>query len=229
MPKSTRVPIPSSANRRCSLFLLFLMMRRPPRSTLFPYTTLFRSLLGVAVLIALCTAHREAGALHAYVDLVRLLVGVGAEADRVVRRVLRLDLGEGAVEVVLVEDGLAAGLVSEQLKRAVQVVADQLRVEVDRAGGREVRSFVAGEPRGVDRVERRAGRLRGLHERLVRGDLLQGELVDRQRHEELALEVVVDLDRRLQRQSGGDVHEDLAPGRAAEAAEDELDGVEGLA
>src|SRR3712207_7938510 len=25
-------------------FLLFLMIRRPPRSTLFPYTTLFRSL-----------------------------------------------------------------------------------------------------------------------------------------------------------------------------------------
>src|SRR5438876_7834268 len=26
-------------------FLFFLMIRRPPRSTLFPYTTLFRSLL----------------------------------------------------------------------------------------------------------------------------------------------------------------------------------------
>src|SRR3989442_2625782 len=29
-------------------FFFFLMIRRPPRSTLFPYTTLFRSLLGVA-------------------------------------------------------------------------------------------------------------------------------------------------------------------------------------
>src|SRR5256885_12419563 len=28
-----------------SLFFFFLMIRRPPRSTLFPYTTLFRSLL----------------------------------------------------------------------------------------------------------------------------------------------------------------------------------------
>src|SRR2546430_10269599 len=28
----------------CSLFFFFLMIRRPPRSTLFPYTTLFRSL-----------------------------------------------------------------------------------------------------------------------------------------------------------------------------------------
>src|SRR2546429_10015008 len=30
-------------SRRCSLFF-FLMIRRPPRSTLFPYTTLFRSI-----------------------------------------------------------------------------------------------------------------------------------------------------------------------------------------
>src|SRR5436190_6684867 len=29
-----------------SLFFFFLMIRRPPRSTLFPYTTLFRSHLG---------------------------------------------------------------------------------------------------------------------------------------------------------------------------------------
>src|ERR1044071_10124179 len=27
----------------CSCFFFFLMIRRPPRSTLFPYTTLFRS------------------------------------------------------------------------------------------------------------------------------------------------------------------------------------------
>src|SRR2546421_8351084 len=30
----------------CSCFFFFLMIRRPPRSTLFPYTTLFRSLGG---------------------------------------------------------------------------------------------------------------------------------------------------------------------------------------
>src|SRR2546430_16675659 len=33
-------------------FFFFLMIRRPPRSTLFPYTTLFRSLGGSAVLLA---------------------------------------------------------------------------------------------------------------------------------------------------------------------------------
>src|SRR5438552_7053715 len=29
--------------RLCVVFFFFLMIRRPPRSTLFPYTTLFRS------------------------------------------------------------------------------------------------------------------------------------------------------------------------------------------
>src|SRR5690348_17707850 len=29
----------------CNMFFFFLMIRRPPRSTLFPYTTLFRSTL----------------------------------------------------------------------------------------------------------------------------------------------------------------------------------------
>src|SRR5437660_11828304 len=35
-----------------SLFLFFLMIRRPPRSTLFPYTTLFRSLWPALVKLA---------------------------------------------------------------------------------------------------------------------------------------------------------------------------------
>src|SRR2546430_7380779 len=30
----------------CFFFFFFLMIRRPPRSTLFPYTTLFRSVFG---------------------------------------------------------------------------------------------------------------------------------------------------------------------------------------
>src|SRR5438874_13533104 len=33
---------------QCFLFVFFLMIRRPPRSTLFPYTTLFRSHAGAA-------------------------------------------------------------------------------------------------------------------------------------------------------------------------------------
>src|SRR3712207_8848609 len=39
-------------NSQLVFFIFFLMIRRPPRSTLFPYTTLFRSLLafGASVL-----------------------------------------------------------------------------------------------------------------------------------------------------------------------------------
>src|SRR2546426_12414108 len=34
---------PSDCSRHLTLYFFFLMIRRPPRSTLFPYTTLFRS------------------------------------------------------------------------------------------------------------------------------------------------------------------------------------------
>src|SRR3712207_7474994 len=68
----------------------FLMIRRPPRSTLFPYTTLFRSLPGRQVLLLLggqavdLDAHRDqlqAGdlavdVLRHHVDLVLELLGV---------------------------------------------------------------------------------------------------------------------------------------------------------
>src|ERR1041385_9317599 len=35
--------MPSSTSGVCLFVFFFLMIRRPPRSTLFPYTTLFRS------------------------------------------------------------------------------------------------------------------------------------------------------------------------------------------
>src|SRR2546426_8406044 len=50
-----------STSARCSFF--FLMIRRPPRSTLFPYTTLFRSSLAATFLFAalsFATAHLSA-------------------------------------------------------------------------------------------------------------------------------------------------------------------------
>src|SRR5256885_9885387 len=37
------------------MFFFFLMIRRPPRSTLFPYTTLFRSVYLLALLLALAS------------------------------------------------------------------------------------------------------------------------------------------------------------------------------
>src|SRR3712207_8607916 len=40
------------------IFCFFLMIRRPPRSTLFPYTTLFRSLL-LSILCGAVKAHHS--------------------------------------------------------------------------------------------------------------------------------------------------------------------------
>src|SRR5207302_10782858 len=52
----TRTPITSHLlHKSCRLLcylLFFLMIRRPPRSTLFPYTTLFRSVEAVAARLA---------------------------------------------------------------------------------------------------------------------------------------------------------------------------------
>src|SRR5947207_4249421 len=39
----------------CRIAFFFLLIRPPPRSTLFPYTTLFRSLVGVELAAALMT------------------------------------------------------------------------------------------------------------------------------------------------------------------------------
>src|SRR5436305_3895400 len=48
------------AVRRCLVCFFFLMFRRPRRSTLFPYTTLFRS-VGEPI-VAILAETREAGA-----------------------------------------------------------------------------------------------------------------------------------------------------------------------
>src|SRR2546427_13270297 len=42
---------------RLFFYFFFLMIRRPPRSTLFPYTTLFRSILGTGAAVFVST-HR---------------------------------------------------------------------------------------------------------------------------------------------------------------------------
>src|SRR3712207_8468797 len=41
------------------LLFFFLMIRRPPRSTLFPYTTLFRSHAALAAIVAPLRVHLE--------------------------------------------------------------------------------------------------------------------------------------------------------------------------
>src|SRR2546430_16281582 len=59
-----------SFRHRITFLFFFLMIRRPPRSTLFPYTTLFRSQV----------ADHAQQPLGVALDDVQILAGVGAEA-----------------------------------------------------------------------------------------------------------------------------------------------------
>src|SRR5688572_33460851 len=63
-------------------FFFFLMIRRPPRSTLFPYTTLFRSLavLGTVRVADGAAASRVVGAGMTQAERVADLMHVGLEA-----------------------------------------------------------------------------------------------------------------------------------------------------
>src|SRR3989449_8585442 len=86
-------------------FFFFLMIRRPPRSTLFPYTTLFRS-LQVGLVGGKSAGHRGGlrvggvDAPRAGVDALRQLVGVR-----------RFQLREGAV----LQDALGQGVLQREL------------------------------------------------------------------------------------------------------------------
>src|SRR2546426_1816058 len=84
------------------------MIRRPPRSTLFPYTTLFRSvdkLIGMGARIVLCDPHRAliAGpsALHGQVvespdiraGMAMLLAALAARGDSVIHNIGQIERG----------------------------------------------------------------------------------------------------------------------------------------
>ena len=60
-PKNAKIPIyfliPLINDISIWVFFFFLMIRRPPRSTLFPYTTLFRSHFSLRQRPAFYTAH----------------------------------------------------------------------------------------------------------------------------------------------------------------------------
>src|SRR5256886_13801602 len=86
------------------------MIRRPPRSTLFPYTTLFRSVITVPAYFtdAQRQATREAGEL-AGLEVVRILNEPTAASltydpgQTALRRMLVYDLGGGTFDVSVVQ------------------------------------------------------------------------------------------------------------------------------
>src|SRR2546427_7679971 len=66
------------------MFFFFLMIRRPPRSTLFPYTTLFRSVFKLYD-----SGQRQAAYLTARQELVERLQPALAEVNREIYRQAR--------------------------------------------------------------------------------------------------------------------------------------------
>src|SRR6266566_7724686 len=110
--------------------VFFLMIRRPPRSTLFPYTTLFRShvrprLFGLAHLVSLGE--------HGDLDVL-------AESVRQRDRAAQLLIGVAHVETGADMD----------LDRLVELGAAQAAHERNRLGGRILALAVDhGEPLGV--------------------------------------------------------------------------------
>src|SRR3712207_9362936 len=71
----------------CSVYIFFLMIRRPPRSTLFPYTTLFRSCRAATVV-----RHLEGQGVDAVRDHDRAGAGAGMP-DHVRHRLLNDAVG----------------------------------------------------------------------------------------------------------------------------------------
>src|SRR5215203_1938511 len=113
------------------IFFFFLMIRRPPRSTLFPYTTLFRLLPAPTELATVA---------HRLLEVVagNLLVLGGAFAGSALE-----PAGELLVQV-------GAGLLR---KRCVRGVADQDVLEAEGVFGREVRALVPDQLLVHERLE----------------------------------------------------------------------------
>src|SRR5260370_15044545 len=105
------------------LFFFFLMIRRPPRSTLFPYTTLFRSLDGSVVGDLLGVDHDVVEGGIRDVDLVEVL-----HAARAIVVVAPDEVGGRT---------LVRGLAG-QLRRAANPVADALLEPLGNANAEHV-------------------------------------------------------------------------------------------
>src|SRR3712207_7056871 len=73
-----------------SLFFFFLMIRRPPRSTLFPYTTLFRS-GAEPVAVRLVGAEQPEPVGVAGVDVAHQLAQLAGRLRALLRRLLDVD------------------------------------------------------------------------------------------------------------------------------------------
>src|SRR3712207_9458987 len=112
------------------LSVFFLMIRRPPRSTLFPYTTLFRSLTHLPAL----SGAEVADALEPYI-----LSGMKRIAERRQRRQHYLDtIGEGEKPYLYVI--VATGNIYEDVIQAQAAARQGADRSEERRVGKECRS-----------------------------------------------------------------------------------------
>src|SRR3989449_8094196 len=157
------------------------MIRRPPRSTLFPYTTLFRSLRHVAIEEATLRDHERVG-LDVAVDPTRLrdlhvagghhVALVAAHDDRVHRLDVRVDGALPADDELDADVELAADLALDldrvrdlELPLHARVVADDRQqrdgggglAAVRRLRGGLLRSLLVSEHRGPPALVRPLG------------------------------------------------------------------------
>src|SRR2546429_6866566 len=72
----------TSQSNTLYLFFFFLMIRRPPRSTLFPYTTLFRSEISKAEYSSAAAAASQSHASQELMGSEILVKSLQAEGDR---------------------------------------------------------------------------------------------------------------------------------------------------
>src|SRR3712207_1360907 len=105
-------------------FFFFLMIRRPPRSTLFPYTTLFRSLKGL----------KERDLLPLDDDLAKTVADVDTLEE--LRREIRDDLHQGKTAEA------RAGVLEQAIERMAEGATIELPAPmVDDAVEEDVRAF----------------------------------------------------------------------------------------
>src|SRR2546430_13572148 len=95
------------------LFFFFLMIRRPPRSTLFPYTTLFRSSLAEAV-VALLAHDAEPRCLVQASS--RAQLALGPERELAVARLAREARSEEHTSELQSQSNLVCRLLLEKKK-----------------------------------------------------------------------------------------------------------------
>src|SRR5437764_15212275 len=113
-----------------SLLYFFFMLRRPPRPTLFPYTTLFRSFREGAVLVARIAAHRV---LQRRDRLGRPGVRLAADAEQILAADIERMLEHRHVAecIAMAPRGLLGNLVEpdalDARRRAEEEVADEVR------------------------------------------------------------------------------------------------------